>query len=79
VSPAAPAYAQPVCVIWRQPTLPENRACDLCTHGVDVDGVRHCTRREVVGHRPRPVEQLRAPNGPCGLDAEFLDFPGLHA
>lgn len=64
---------------WHMAGDPPCPACALCNHGVDVGDVRHCTRYEVVGNHPKPVHLVRGPHGPCGPDAEFLDFPGLAA
>lgn len=64
---------------WEAP-LPL-RACDLCRHGVTQAGTheRLCGCPGVVGARlPQPVEAMRAMHGPCGPDATYLDFPGLH-
>lgn len=59
-------------------TVAPLRACQLCTHGVDVNGERCCVCKDVVGSRaPQPVALVRAPFGPCGPEANKLDFPGL--
>lgn len=55
------------------------RACQLCTHGRTVQGQRMCTCPAAVAPaQHQPVELLRRPHGPCGPEAEHLDFPGLH-
>lgn len=70
--------AAPTCPLWLASEIPAYRACDLCTHGVTVDGMRQCTRREAVQPaRMRPVHLVRAPHGSCGPDAALLAFPGL--
>jgi hypothetical protein len=59
--------------------VPENRACELCRHGVTVDGRRRCTHQAAVQPAAwQPVELMRRRGGPCGLEAEHLDFHGLH-
>lgn len=56
------------------------RACQVCMHGDDLGGQRVCTAPAVVSPaRHQPVELMRRPHGPCGPDAEHLDFPGLRA
>lgn len=68
---------------WRQPLqafepLPY-RACDLCRHGIDIGGVRHCVCADVVlPTRPQPVTVVRAPTGACGVEPRHFDFPGLN-
>lgn len=55
------------------------RACMLCTHGVTVDDERRCTCPAAVApHRQQPVELVRRTHGPCGPEAVYLSFPGLH-
>lgn len=64
---------------WMRLQVPEHRACDLCDHGVTLDGQRHCTY--VVAVQPaqsQPVQLMRAPLGPCGPNAEHLVFKGLY-
>lgn len=64
------------------PALPP-RACDLCDHGIDVGGVRHCVCLEVVlpNQLPRgvPVQFLRSVRGACGPEAVFMQAPFLQA
>lgn len=64
---------------WMSLQVPEHRACDLCDHGVTVEGRRRCTCREAVQPTPsQPVEKMRALHGPCGPDAALLLFEGLY-
>lgn len=55
------------------------RACQICSHGTDdLAGTRMCQCRAVVqAGQQKPVDQMRKPGGPCGPEAEHLDFPGL--
>lgn len=62
---------------WMQ--VAHERACDLCTAGVTVDGARRCGDPRVVpieGIMP-PVCLARSRTGACGPEAKYLDFPGL--
>jgi len=55
------------------------RACHLCDHGVNIEDARHCRCSQVVQPaRTLPVHTARAPTGPCGPDARFMDFRGLN-
>lgn len=63
---------------WRAAEQHAWRACAICTHGVDVDGQRHCRAAAVAGPaRSLPVPLARANHGPCGPEAHHLVFPGL--
>lgn len=65
---------------WLQSQMPAYRACDLCTHGRTVDGLRHCTLDEAVQPRvSEPVGRVRSPHGACGPEARLMSFPGLAA
>lgn len=49
------------------------RACELCDHGVDLGGLRHCRCTDVtIATRPQPVEIARSPSGACGVEARFM-------
>lgn len=57
---------------------PLDRACYLCHHGATVNARRVCRNPAVVApHDELDVGPLRQPSGPCGPEANFLDFPGL--
>lgn len=57
------------------------RACEVCDHGrqVHADGQRLCACPELSYAKDKSVEVLRSTEGPCGPEALFLNFPGLHA
>jgi hypothetical protein len=70
-APPAPVPTQPV--PWGQPNF---RACERCVHGKAGD----CRSPDVMWHSvPVPFAAARRLGGPCGPEAEHLDFPGLRA
>lgn len=66
----------------------ELRACRICLHGRTADGrpsrsagqeAEHCVNPAITGGRgPVATHKARAHAGPCGPEANFQDFPGLH-
>lgn len=60
--------------------VPWLRACELCDHGrTVVDGARRCCNPLVVQPEAwAPVELMRRPQGPCGLNAEHMETEWLH-
>lgn len=52
------------------------RGCSLCWHGK----TGQCASPDVIwGTKSVPFTEARSRSGACGIEAEFLDFPGLHS
>lgn len=55
---------------------PEYTACKVCAHG-PRDGSDECRHPEVATLPSRGIKAMRAVGGPCGIEADRMDFPGL--
>lgn len=67
---------RPDALAWRPilaPVLPL-RGCVLCTHGQGPQDQRRCGHPQAQG---LDAEAARSRGGPCGPEAQLLDFPGL--
>lgn len=54
----------------------DTRACKLCNH---LRPGARCVAPDVVNTgAAQPIALARSRIGPCGIEAKFLEFPGLH-